>query len=271
MTLKSRNHYTFFLASIFFAVTVLTGIFFIYSLIHQDISSRPQEYLFTLKGFSIFRSNPLSVAAGIFLLSLYLPVTAFYLFAHFEKTPSTEIIYFLFFLLGILPELSRLLIPLCTTPESFSSIATFTGRFLFWGRTICAVGFFLGAYMGEQNQRINVEQNIIITTTVTLFLATLLPVNTTSVTKTFSVKWGYASAIYIFQSLIIILALASYAIQYYKTEDKNQLKIALYLVLALAGKIIITASGIFTVITAGFFLLILGTFNYLELVHKMNM
>ncbi len=268
MTLKARNRYIFSYAVLSTLLTAGIFILFAYNTFFSG-SSPNSKYSFQPDHFSLFSGCSEAVIAGIFLMTLYLPVSGFFLHAHFEKTPSTEISFFLLFLLGSTSEYFRILIPLFHSAGTYSQMLIFIGKSLFWGRTVSLISLLLVGIYGDPEHRVRIEQIILISTALMMFLAMQLPVNNSVITKAFSIPCGYSKIIYGFYGILSVLTVLIFILKGKETENPGYYRIGVYSIVIIIAKHIVTASDVFFLILTGMILLCFATFRYLEAIHKM--
>ena len=268
MTLKARNRYIFSYAVLATLLTAGIFILFAYNTFFKGNTS-DSSYIFQLDHFSFFSGCSEAVITGIFLMALYLPVSGFFLHAHFEKTPSTEISFFLLFLAGSIPEYFRILIPLFHYAGTYSQMLIFIGKSLFWGRTVSLLSLLLVGIYGDPEHRVRIEQIILISTALIMFLAMQLPVNNSVITKAFTIPCGYSKIIYGFYGITSVLTVLIFILKGKENENPGYYTIGIYSIVIIIAKHIASVSDVFFMILAGMILLCFATFRYLEAIHEM--
>ncbi len=259
MTLKSRNRFTFFSSVLFLVISIFYILCFLYNL-KRGID---------LSDFSVFHHSLWTLLfAGIFL-AVYIPLSSFYLYSRFEKTPSNEVAFFVLFLLGCLPEIFRVFIPFETVARNYPVLLVVAGRAIFWGRTLCFVSLFAGSICGMNRKSVNAEQNILVILIFSLVLAGLVPVNTAHIYKSFSVQIGFATFIYVLYVLIALLTFATYAMCAYQNENSSYLKIGINALLIESGLIILYSSTIMALVLPAVIMLSAGTFRYIRQLRRL--
>lgn len=267
MTLKSRNRLTFAIALTFLALSTLIAVQFFL----RNTAPEGKIYDISFSDFSLFRYCSGSVVISIFFLMFYIVAAGFYLYGHFYKTPSTEIVYFLLFLIGTVPETFRLMIPTYIYQNTFTPFLDYIGRALFWGKITSCFSLFLCALLGDSEQRTTIESNCFLLIIFSLLFSNLIPVNTAQVTRVFSVSNSLPTAIYVLETATIILTLLTYIIHARATEDRRYIYLGLFSIVLLIGKHLLSVTGIFAINLLGMTLLVWGTFQYLRIIHNFYM
>ena len=111
MTIKTRNRLIIFFS--IFSLILLLGMssLFVISLISNKFVPATEHTYTLFQNFFLTKFNFLTVVISIFVFLMYVSVSFLYINFEFEKTQSTEIIYFSLFLIGCLTESFRLFIP----------------------------------------------------------------------------------------------------------------------------------------------------------------
>lgn len=274
MTLKGKNRYTFIL-SVFFSVISIC--FLAYFLIRLNA-------ILKTGAISISFPPPLkkSIWAVIFAelcMIAYIPIVSFYIYSHFLKTPSTEIIYFMIFLLGAAIELFRITLPFEIERNTFPNLLVFIGRALFFGRTLVFISIFVSAVAGEPEQRVNAEQNIFIALVVSVTISSIVPINTIGLNLSappksiapFSLEAGLNSFAIFFYIICAAATFSTYAIKSWQSENPNYLFLAIDIILVEAGLVALNSSEILAAAIPGAISIGAGTFRYLNRLHKVYM
>jgi hypothetical protein len=273
MTLKGRNH----LVSIFFIISFLTLLamttLYVFAFIKGTLVSLensvrpfnifPEVFLFA-QNFYV----PL-IACAFFLL--YVPLVLLALKIGFEKTQSTELIYFLFFLAACFVELFRLFIPLNGLWKTNSPLLSFSARLILAARFLAPLSFFFASIFYETDQRQNLERNIIAMIMLSICTSLFMPLKTLTFFSTNIVMWGHERLFFfvciaVECATLIIILLNTYS----KSMDELKPNAAGFILIAAGYSFLIIADN-FVFLALGIIFLSLGTILYLNSIHRMYM
>jgi hypothetical protein len=266
MTIKSRNILILLLlvTSLCLLLTDATLLFYnLYkgTLIAPDtFFDLKIPYLF-MKGYSFS-----AVILSLFIFLVYVSACIYYIYVQFEKTQSTEIIFFVLFLCGCLTESVRLYIPLFNLWHSLSTFLVFTGRLVLFGRTLAPLALLFDAVFSSIGQRQYVERNLIILLVVSIMMALLIPLDTAVVLPNCCVRWGEGRPFLIMRMLILIITAVSLFINSFTLGNKEKAPYG-FLSLAAGYEICCYASSYPSAVT-GCILLYAGTVVYLGDLHR---
>lgn len=274
MTLKGKNRYTFILSVLFSAISIFFLVYFLLRL-NAILKSGAISPSFP----SVTTKNIWAVIFAEICMIAYIPIVSFYIYSHFLKTPSTEIIYFMLFLLGAAIELLRITLPFEIERNTFPNLLVFIGRALFFGRTLVFISIFISAVAGAPEQRVNAEQNIFIALVVSVTISSIVPINTAGLNfsaaqKTitpFSVEAGLNSFAVFFYTICAAATFSTYAIKAWQSENPNYLFLAIEIIIVETGLVALNSSEILVTAVAGAIFLGAGTFRYLNRLHKFYM
>ena len=269
MTLKTRNRYTLTFSAFFLFVSVAVGLYFLYRMNAIINSGSSFSYGISLDKISLIEPHYITIIISSLFLALYIPTVSFYIYARFEKTPSSEVAYLVLFLLGCVPEFVRLFIPLETVENNLPSFLVIAGRALFWGRTLSIVSLFTAAIFSTKSKGLETEQNIIVLLVFSLALANIVPVNTTKISQNFSVGIGWSNFVNFTYIVTIFLTAASYAVNAKLNENPLYIRLGIGVFCMEAGYYILNASAILIVSAIGAVLLSIGTMRALSALHKL--
>lgn len=269
MTLKARNNFTLVFSTIFLALCASALAFYLYKLHLIRSGESLFSYELSFKGLSPFSNNAVTLFFAAFCMTLYIPAASFYLYGRFEKTPSNEVAYFVLFLMGCVPELFKLFIPLETSPNAYPALLVFAGRALFWGRTLSFLSLFAASLLASSNMNLRAEQNIFVMLMFSLALASAVPVSTTKISAAFNIPTGWPVFLNLLYALAAVLTAISYAIKGRENEEPLCYKLAFDVLSVEAGLLLLNASGILAASAIGAALLFTGTFRYFDNLHKL--
>ncbi len=266
MTIKTRNY--FFLALIIvFSVFLLGASAMLGYSIHSGALTRPDvfpaEHIagFYTKGYSF-----IATIASLFIFALYALLAVIYLYVQFEKTQSTEVIFFALFLIGCFAETVRLCVPLFNLWHELSAFLLFTGRVFLFARTLAPTALLFDAVFSGTKARQHVERNLVILVALSVMISMLMPLNTAIVLPNFCIKWGNGEAFIAIRALILGAAILSLFVNAcsFGTKDASLFGFA---ALALGYEILCYATS-YAAAAAGGILLFSGTAVYLKSLHR---
>lgn len=266
MTLKTRNNTTLFLFSLSIAALLFFGIFTLHAFRNGTLSM-PEIRL--EKILSHFYSNKYTFASAmisLFVFVLYASSVSIYFFITFEKTHSTEIIFFSIFLIGCMTEIFRVMIPLFDLWHNFSQLSTISGRTVFFGRMISPLGLVATSIASGDDQRQNTEQNIAICYAVAIITAMIMPLDVVHVSQVCMFSWGHNSLFSTVRVLMVFVAALSQFLNVHFNGSSVVCAIG-FSILCIGYLISCATFSIFTLV-AGTVMLTAGTVVYLNMLHK---
>ncbi len=266
MKIKTRN--IIFTGLMFISLLTLVGygIFFGIKL-HTTGISLPQNIPDSYpKGFFLTECNIYAVVASIFLLLLYDFAFLVFINVEFEKTQSTEIIYFVMFMFAVFMEHHRLMTPFLNLWENSSSLEIFVTNTLIFGRTVAPLSLLFSVIYSNSESRQYTEQTLIGIIVFSLFIAQLVPVNTNLSLPIGAFRIGFGKMIYFMLMIVFIVAMISQFIK--KTLTHSNPKLLVSFILLITGYFILIQS--FSILTTilGTIPLYVGTYNYLRALHS---
>lgn len=270
MNLKIRNRILsiFSIFSIFFIVAI--GAFFIYTAISKAIIPPPTEIRNPsfLNFFSITSYSFSATIIAITSLLIYVPLASFGLVRFFGKTQSSELIFFIGFLVGILCEIFRLFIITDGTWLTYSPVLITIGRIILFGRTLTILSFLFAALMSQSNQRQYVIKNLMIMFSISILIAIFTPFNTSRITSTGMISASFSVMYNIFRILMAVLTICSFVYNGIKQDKKvfNNLTIS-FIVIFLSYSILLNADCFLMLIFIP--ALLFGTVKYLISIHNL--
>lgn len=266
MTIKARNTFITIFMFVSLALILGTGILTGIQYFLGNFSLPQNIQNFFLQNTIFTKFNFLSVVISIFLLLIYVFLTYLYINVEFEKTQSTEIIYFSLFLFGCIFEATRLLVPINDLWNSSSKFAIICTRIVLLGRCVSVFSLLLTVICSSQEYRQYVEQNIVILFVVSLVIAVFFPINSGKMRNVCIMELGFHHTFQTGQTIILFLTWISEILQTITKKTKN--KAHLGLIMLSFGYVILREAFCYLLLTLGFSLIIAGTFIYLKDLHK---
>lgn len=227
--------------------------------------SQPEFVPYTfLQNFFLTKYNFTAVIISIFLFLLYTTIVFLFINVEFEKTQSTEIIYFAVFLIGCVLESVRICIPLLNLWDSSIYFLMFCTRLIIFARTIAPLALLISVVCSATEYRQYVEQNLLLMTIVSIILALMVPVNSTQLLPTGCYPYNYGLL------LRIILISLTFISQIFKNVINKTKGIAMPLGMALLsiGYLMLLESYSYLFTGIGFTAIMTGTFIYLKDLHR---
>ncbi len=266
MKIKTRNIIFSCLMFISLLTLVGYGIFFGIKLYTTGISlpsNIPESYP---RGFFLTECNIYAIVASIFLLLIYDFAFLVFINVEFEKTQSTEIIYFVMFLFAVFMEHHRLITPFLNLWENANALEIFVTNTLILGRTVAPLSLLFSVIYSNSESRQYTEQTLIGIIVFSLFIAKLVPVNTNLVLPIGALRIGFGKMIYFMLMIVFIVAIISQLIKKILTHSNSKLFVS-FIFLIIGYFIMIQSYSILTTIL-GTVPLFVGTYNYLRALHS---
>lgn len=271
MTLGTRNKLimSFFIMTILFTIIIATlisvSLFTGNTVIPQNVS-RPSNFLGDtfLTGY-----NFMAALFSAIICLVYTAVTTCIIYINFEKTQSSEIIYFAMFLLGCMLEGIRIALLAYNIWATVSSIYIFMGRILFFGRMLSALSLiFLVLLSIKQDAHQDAGRNSLIIAAAAGVFAWLVPIDTITVASNCSVRFGNEKIFIVITCICFIICFFSMRAQS-KTLDNKEYKTASNGYLSLVfGYLLLTQTDSILALALGIILLFSGTFLFLKNLHR---
>lgn len=250
MTIKTRNISILILFFVSVATLLTACIILAYMIRSNSFVVPYNSFQKVFLRFSSNRYTFLTSLISIFVLLAYVSFAAIYFVVSFEKTQSTEIIFFSLFLVACLCEGIRIFIPIFDLWESHSYIAIIIGRIEIFGRMLAPLSLLAVAIASGTEQRQDVERNIAIIVIISVTIVRFLPIDSMHISLQCLVPWGKNSFFSTTRLLIIVAADISQIINA-RLLDRD--------LTSIVGFVILSIGYLITCITFSFFTLILGT------------
>ncbi len=213
----------------------------------------------------LIRFSFAAVAASIFVFMIYVFISFLYINIEFEKTQSTELIYFAVFLIACSMESVRLAFPLMNLWTGAALPALVFSRTVIQGRLLAPLAILFATVFNGSENRQYIGQNIIVLTVITLSLAMFAPLNTNVVLADCRLQIGYALLFRTVQYLIAAMSIIAYVIKSLAFGAPE--KFPLSLLLLISGYLALCSATNYLVLALGGAALLSGTFIYLKNLH----
>ncbi|MGP1458377.1 MAG: hypothetical protein ACTTKL_03610 [Treponema sp.] len=270
MTIKTRNtailFITFFSLCLILSAGLLTGLKLSSGSFVFPPNPRAYGAHTFMQDFILTQFHFLPVALSVFVFTVYVFVSLLYVYVEFEKTQSTEVVYFSLFLIGCSLEAARLLFPLLDLWQRVSSVAVLSSRIVIFARTLAPLSLLFASVYSSSEYRQYTEQNVLILFIAALSLAMFAPLNTAEILPVCRIKTGYEPMFKTVQFLILGIAVAAHITK--SAVSGKQKKLPAAVVLISAGYVILCSADNYIALAAGSAALISGTFLYLKNLHN---
>ena len=266
MTIKTRNYFFLALVIAFSGLLLASSAMLGYS-IYTDTLTRPDVFpAERIAGFYTRGYSFIATIASLFIFALYALLAVIYLSVEFEKTQSTEVIFFALFLVGCFSETARLCTPLFNLWHELSAFLLCTGRIVLFGRTLAPTTLLFGAVFSGTEARQHVERNLVILVVLSVMISMLMPLNTAVVLPNFCIKWGNGEAFIAIRALILAAAILSLFVNARSLGTKEASPLG-FAAVAFGYEISCYATS-YAAASAGGILLFGGTAVYLKSLHR---
>ena len=266
MTIKTRNRLIIFFS--IFSLILLLGMssLFVISLISNKFVPATEHTYTLFQNFFLTKFNFLTVVISIFVFLMYVFVSFLYINFEFEKTQSTEIIYFSLFLIGCLTESFRLFIPCLNLWNSYSQFIVLCSRVTLFGRILVPFSLVFMSICNTVEYRQDVERNILILFISAAIISTLLPLNSNNIVSLSYVEYGYGK---FFTIVWVLLAFVTFVSLIRNDKISNsKTKMPLGYVLFASGYMLLNHTMNYVLLALGTISIVLGTLIYLKELHK---
>ena len=265
MTIRFRNRMTLTLFIIAISCLMLGTFITLYQFLSGNMVLPDVDTKYLSENI-LLKYNPVWVFAGIFLMLLYSCVTTIIIFHSFEKTQAPDIVFFLLFIVACLADTSRLLVPVFRLSGTYSLFLLKLGNIHLFARLLAPLALMGNTVMSTDDFRQSTDRNVIILIIIALFFSEIIPLNTAVILPNFCISYGYVKAIRAF----CFITCAFSTICLFRMNKKNEYKqiMTLGFILLCIGYTLIFYCYNITAFITGTLLLGIGTYIYLNEVHK---
>lgn len=264
MTLKTRNRLNLVFFGLSLAFLIFNLIYFAYVNINETFFIPSPTSIPEGKTF-LTRYNPFFVISSLFLQMIFSCGVFFILYNAFEKTQSSEVIYFSLFNLGILLDSTRLWTVLFNLAYTYSVKIIFLQDIIIFSRLLVPLALFMVCMMSEPEKRQFIEQNIFIIIILALVFGFFDPINTGKFAPNLLHYFAYQKT---FHSASILILAGSIIWMYF--DNKRKLisnKSTIGFTMLSIGFFFVTDSSTFILLFIGQSLMYTGTYIYLRQLH----
>lgn len=266
MKIKTRN--AIFTSIMFLALLTLIGIGILFGIeIYSKTLSHPSIIPESYNSpYFLLNFNFIATIASVFILLFYSFIILLEINVEFEKTQSTEIVYFVMFLFSIILEGVRLFTPLFNLWNGMNELEIYVTKTLIFARSVAPLSLLFSIVYSSYENRQNIAQNLVGITVFSMFLAAIVPVNTGTVLPIGALRIGFGKLIY--TMLLFVLFVSIFSMLLKIVQNHQESKILIGFTLLTAGYFIeIQAYSILTA-AIGTVLLFSGSFFYLKALHR---
>lgn len=205
MTIKTRNRFI----KVLFGLSTIHFIFclaiFLISYFTKSLNFEIFNQYIKPAPF-IFQYNPYCVLASLMFLIFYVCTISYIIFRSFEKTPATEPIYIVLFLISCLASSVRIIIGLLNISDTFSNLLVVCGHIFVFSRILFPVSMLCVCMMPIIEQKQDTDRNFFIIFMICLFTGCIIPLNTLKSLPNFATGYSCRNIINITEIIILIIA-----------------------------------------------------------------
>lgn len=265
MIIKVRNRILLCLTMLSITILVASALFAGIK-IYYGINDFPYDFSVKVSKFFFLTPTVYSTISSVFILLIYVITSLFYISVQFEKTQSSEIIYFSLFLFSLLFEFVRIFIPCLNLYDSYSRITSIISRLVLFSHVLSPLSLLYISIQNLPEHRQNVERNLTILLIISAMISVTVPLDSKEMTLTCRLKFGFESEFLIFWGLFTLITFISLLQNNFSENSKSKMPLG-FLLLAFGYKILCTTPVLISIL-AGTVLLITGTVIFLKELHK---
>ena len=261
MIIKVRNRILLCLTMLSITILVASALFAGIK-IYYGINDFPYDFSVKVSKFFFLTPTVYSTISSVFILLIYVITSLFYISVQFEKTQSSEIIYFSLFLFSLLFEFVRIFIPCLNLYDSYSRITSIISRLVLFSHVLSPLSLLYISIQNLPEHRQNVERNLTILLIISAMISVTVPLDSEKMTLTCRLKFGFESEFLIFWGLFTLITFISLLQNNFSENSKSKMPLG-FLLLAFGYKILCTTPVLISIL-AGTVLLITGTVIFLK-------
>ena len=265
MIIKVRNRILLCLTMLSITILVASALFAGIK-IYYGINDFPYDFSVKISKFFFLTPTVYSTISSVFILLIYVITSLFYISVQFEKTQSSEIIYFSLFLFSLLFEFVRIFIPCLNLYDSYSRITSIISRLVLFSHVLSPLSLLYISIQNLPEHRQNVERNLTILLIISAMISVTVPLDSEKMTLTCRLKFGFEREFLIFWGLFTLITFISLLQNNFSENSKSKMPLG-FLLLAFGYKILCTTPVLISIL-AGTVFLITGTVIFLKELHK---
>lgn len=270
MTLRSKNR----IYTILFVFSLAAFVLSVAALVISSLTGKitpPSNYV---RVFSFAQNKILftyrfaAAVVSILVFSVAAPILSLSVLKGFEKTPAQEVVFFTGFIVSCITESLRLNLPVYGIWESNSLFLIFIGKAVVGGRLLACLSLFFTAALSSPDDMQNTERNLLILFVSACTFAVFYPIDTTKVSSTCCVLWGYRKFFSVSRVIIFVVTCACIVTQAYSNSMKEGYKKLLGFVMIVTGNFILTNTDCWVELVVAVPILAFGFPIFLRSVHR---
>lgn len=241
---------------------VFLVLFFHYKILVEKITwpvfnFKSDSFLLKYRAFCVF--------LAIFFQLFFVCVTCLCILRVFNKTQSSEIVFFLLFLMALVFNSTRIFIPIMDLKDSFSNASLFISNIVLFSKILAPLSLLGITTLTSDDQRQNLEQNCFIIFISSLLLATFIPKNTGILLPDYSISTAFNK---ILSTMIFLITLFNALYMFYKNyEAENRQYTTIGFLILSIGYVVTFGVTNFLSLFFGILLMSTGTFMYIAELH----
>ena len=266
MTLSNQNK----VLLSFIIVSTITCVLFVAGIIYFFMQSNSFAFFNKIfnTDFSLIRffteENSFYAIISLLILSIYVPIVCFIIHIAFEKTNSSEVVFFTAMLFGFFAETFRLAIPIFALEKTYTLFLRTICDISFFGQMLAVLSIVLqGAFTNEHTTR-ETDKLLGIISITSLCFSILIPVNYSNIKEFYSPIFGWQS---IFETIRVISVIISFCAMLLSAISKKSLDAKLVTIgffIIITGYMTLIKTTMLLTIIIGSLCLLIGTFIYLK-------
>lgn len=265
MTLKTRNRTILVFLGLSIATLIFQGLLVLYSYLHETLTLE-SLYDYSKTGFFLTTYQNIYVLIGILLEFLMVIIDSYVVYRSFVKTQAPEVPFFVLMLFSILFDTFRLWIQCFNLSDTFSPVYFFCGNASLFSSILTPLALLLMTIISFTEQKQNYDKLTAGIFLISLFLATVIPLNTTKTLPNFSVDYSFRNLIITYSVISYITALTAHFFNN-KIKGYNQLT-TVGLAMLIVGIHMLKFSMNLLVLIFAFSLLTAGSILFLKELHN---
>jgi hypothetical protein len=239
----------------------------VYAPMEQEITHRSGGLFQILTG-KWFDTQLLAVHWCVTGLVLYSFLSIILIYFFFEKTPSPEILFVVFFAASFAPEALRLLLPLSRVYEIPSLYLLTASRVILFGRYFGIFSLFTASIYAV-GFRVQKQRNVVLVIAVITLIITLgVPIDTEAWDSGLNMITGYGSMFRLIEVGAFLIITLSFFIAAWLYSSREFAFIGGGAILAILGRHILLSADTWAALPTGLLLLTIGTWLICTKLHK---
>ncbi len=270
MTLNTRNKFLLSIIVISVSFLILFSAFLLINFIKGSFSLIPELHRLlpiTSENF-LLKNNPIASILSILAFLLYIPISSYFLYTSFEKTKSPETVYLMGFFIACMFQSLKILIVLLKLWDTSSQLLILIGRLEITGSFLAPLCLLFIALFSGQEQSQDADKNFGLALGGSVFIACILPINTTKIFSNFTLSCGFDFFIQCFIFLCFLITSIAFFVTSKERDISFKASPTPYFILMTFGYITLTNSDCFLMLFVGIIFLSFGSYSIMSNIHK---